>query len=96
MIKMNLRSFASSLFGRRQVTASAPQGDQALFSFRHVRNALIRGCMPEAGTKVFLNLSGAENERISVLGNDLSAVKTVASVDGGASLTCVSEIGNRK
>jgi hypothetical protein len=76
--------------------ASPSSGNQALLAFHHVRDALIRGCMPRAGTAVFLGIAGSRSRGISLIGNDLSRVGIPIEASEGVDRGAVVEIGNRK
>ena len=71
-------------------------GGDALFAFRDVRGALVRGCVPHEGTKLFLEVSGRETGAISLMANDFSGAAKVTSVIGDARPDSVAEAGNRK
>jgi polygalacturonase len=74
----------------------ATTGGDALFAFRDVRGALVRGCVPHEGTKLFLEVSGRETGAISLMANDFSGAAKVTSVIGDARPDSVAEAGNRK
>ena len=42
-----------------------------------VKNMLVQSCIAPKGIETFLQLSGAQNEHISLIGNDLSGAKNV-------------------
>jgi hypothetical protein len=67
-----------------------------VLEFRSVQGALVRGCAPAAGTKVFLNVAGTGSGAISLLANDFSGVGKVATFAEGALPDSVGETGNRK
>jgi polygalacturonase len=68
----------------------------ALFAFRDVRGAIVRGCAPPENTKVFLEVAGRASDAISLLANDFSGVAKVVSAIGGARPEGVVEAGNRR
>jgi hypothetical protein len=74
----------------------ASAGAEPVLEFRSVQGALVRGCAPTAGTKVFLNVTGTGSGAISLLANDFSGVGRVATFAEGALPESVRETGNRK
>jgi hypothetical protein len=76
--------------------AAASAGGDATLAFRGVRGALVRGCVPAEGAKVFLKVAGAGSERVSLLGNDFAGVERVVEYADGATPGGVTEVGNRR
>jgi len=58
-------------------------GDVPLMKCSNVRNMLAQSCIAPQGIETFLQLSGARNEHISLIGNDLSGAKNVLKKDAG-------------
>jgi len=56
----------------RNLTADPPSGEEPVISLRDVRDALLRGCRAQKGTKCFVHLSGAQTAQLRALGNDFS------------------------
>lgn len=54
--------------------ATFAPGGASMLRLCDVRDALIRGCQPQAAGGTFLQLSGASSRRVRLLANDLSAV----------------------
>ncbi|MCL4217006.1 MAG: right-handed parallel beta-helix repeat-containing protein [Candidatus Hydrogenedentes bacterium] len=61
--------------------------------FREIRDALIQGCAPPAGSTAFLRVTGEASARITLLNNDFSRVKGAILVEEGAKDNCV-QIGS--
>jgi Right handed beta helix region len=76
-------------------TPPVPAG-QAVVALRQVRDALVRGCMPRPGTDMFLRVSGAESDGISLLGNDLSRVRAPCVLGPECRPSAVAEVANRR
>jgi hypothetical protein len=75
--------------------APAAAGGDATLTFRGVRGAIVRGCVPAEGARVFLKVAGAGSERVSLLGNDFAGVERVVDYVDGATPGGVTEVGNR-
>ena len=58
-------------------------GGAPLFSLLQVREALIRGCQPQAKDGTFLKLAGDRSRNIALIGNDLSKVGQPSEVEPG-------------
>jgi hypothetical protein len=67
----------------------------AVLRFRQVRDALLRGCRPEEGTGVFLEVSGAQSRVISLMTNDFSKVRKPVELAGDVPEQSVAEVANR-
>ena len=61
----------------------------------NVQDVLIRGCMPPAGTDVFLIVQGPESAGVTLVGNDFGGVGKVVETDAGVAETAVIAIANR-
>ncbi len=72
----------------------AKEGESVL-RFGQVRQTLIRGCMPDQGTEVFLKVVGTQNQGIRLVGNDFSGVRKPVELVEGAGPHCV-EISDRR
>jgi hypothetical protein len=65
-------------------------GDRgAVMEFHDVEEALVRGCMPNEGTQLFLRVGGGRSKRISLLSNDLSGIGRAVELAEGAPPHCV-------
>lgn len=64
-------------FKGRQALAN---GKLATFHLEDCRNVFIRGSQASAGTGTFLRLEGSKTERVSAIGNDLSAAKEAFAI----------------
>ncbi len=74
----------------------APDGGGPVVRLRQVHGALVRGCTPTEGTKVFLEVSGTDSKGISLSGNDFAGVgKPVACCDGAPPVSAT-EGGNSR
>jgi len=60
-----------------------------------VQDVLIRGCMPPAGTEVFLTVQGPESAGVTLVGNDFGGVGKVVETDAGVAETAVIPMANR-
>ncbi len=69
----------------RAMQAMPPAGGGPLLWLRSVRDCVLDGFRPRAGTKTLLRLSGTETARIRVVRSDLRQVEKIAIVDTGAS-----------
>jgi hypothetical protein len=72
-----------------------PEGEPVL-AFRQVRGALVRGCVPDEGTGVFLKVTGARSKGISLLANDFSGVRTPVERAPDAPPQSVREAANQR
>jgi polygalacturonase len=70
------------------------QDAAALIRFTDVKETLIRGCRPPAGTDTFLKLQGAGSEGIVLVANDFSRVDKITEVAPDVPKTALSEIAN--
>ena len=77
----------------RYIGASVP-GGSPMMDIRDVQGAFIRGCPVPDGTDVFMRFEGKKNKHITVVGNDLSLVKTAFEFDKGASDKCLYKSDN--
>ena len=68
----------------------------AVLCFREVRDAFLRGCRPAEATDVFLKVSGAQSNAISLVGNDFSRVRTPFELALDVSKQSIGEIANRR
>ncbi len=68
----------------RYIGPSVP-GGSPIMDFINTQNAIIRGCPVLEGTDVFLHFAGVKNKHFTVVGNDLSFVKTPFEFDIGTS-----------
>jgi hypothetical protein len=75
---------------------AAPADGSPVIALRNARTAIVRGCVPVAGTKEFLSVSGKESTGISLLANDFSGVDKVVELSRGALPDSVGEVGNRR
>jgi polygalacturonase len=66
----------------------------ALVGLLQTRNALIRGCRPEAESGVFLRLAGKDTAGISLLGNDFSRVGRLSEFADEAPPAALRSAGN--
>jgi hypothetical protein len=66
-----------------------------IVSLNNVRDATIRGCVPRAGTDVFLKVTHASSDRIALMGNDLSRVRKRVGLGEGVRKESVVEVGNK-
>ena len=64
-------------------TRAAPEGAPVV-RFANVRDALVRGSVAPEGAKTWLEVSGAESRRISLIGNVLDRAEKAVTVTGGA------------
>jgi hypothetical protein len=65
-------------------------GDRGpVMEFHDVEEALVRGCMPNEGTQLFLRVGGGRSKRISLLSNDLSGIGRAVELAEGAPPHCV-------
>jgi hypothetical protein len=76
--------------------ARQAKGGAAVLSFRGVRDALVRGCRPGEETDVFLKVSGAESQAISLLANDFSRVREPIALGTGVPGQSVADVANRR
>ena len=76
----------------RYIGPSTPDGSPMIV-LKDVRGAFIRGC-PVPKTGVFMRFEG-KNEHITVVGNDLSLVKTPFEFAKGTSNRCLYDSDNR-
>src|SRR5262249_5535352 len=63
--------------------ARQAKGGASVLSFRGVRDALVRGCRPAEETDVFLKVSGADSQFITLLANDLSKAREPVELGPG-------------
>ena len=54
--------------------AQQAEGAESVIRFHKVKPAMIRGCMPSAGTNNFIKVLDGKCEEITLLGNDFSRV----------------------
>lgn len=73
----------------RAMQATPPAEGGPLLWLRSVRECVLDGLRPRAGTKTLLRLSGAETTGIRVTRSDLRRVERIAIVDTGASPTAL-------
>jgi hypothetical protein len=73
-----------------------PAAEVPVLHFHQVRHALVRGCMPRKGTGVFLKVSGAQSESISLMANDFVGIGSAFELDPSVVKQPVAEIANRK
>jgi len=67
-----------------------PSKDAApIILFNKVKDALIQGCAPVAGTMAFMRLTGETSARITLLNNDFSRVKDVFLLEEEVGNDCV-------
>jgi hypothetical protein len=65
-------------------------GDRGpVMQLHDVEEALVRGCMPNEGTQLFLRVAGGRSKRISLLSSDLSGVRRAVELGEGAPPHCV-------
>jgi hypothetical protein len=76
----------------RAMQAIPPAEGGPLLWLRSVRECVLDGLRPRAGTKTLLRLSGADTARIRVVRSDLREVERIAIVDTGAVATAL--LGN--
>ncbi|MHC4424541.1 MAG: glycoside hydrolase family 28 protein [Planctomycetota bacterium] len=74
--------------------APCPPDAGAIIRLADVREILVRGCRPKAGTDVFLKLEGARSEKIVLAGNDLSGAGKVVERAPDVAKTALSELAN--
>jgi hypothetical protein len=63
------------------MSAGAPAGTAPLVVLRSVQGCRVNGVAPRAGTRVFLQLSGADTTGVRLAKNDLSRVERIAILD---------------
>jgi len=79
----------------RYIGPSVP-GGSAMMDFKDVQGAFIRGCFVPEACDVFMRFEGKKNRHFTVMGNDLSLVKTAFVFEGGATGKCLYESNNRR
>jgi hypothetical protein len=77
----------------RAMQAMPPAEGGPLVWLRSVRECVLDGFRPRAGTRTLLRLSGADTARIRVVRSDLRRVEKIAIVDTGAPTTALVRIG---
>jgi Pectate lyase superfamily protein len=77
----------------RTLRATPPAEGGPLMWLRSVRECVLDGFRPRAGTKALLRLSGADTAGIRVVRSDLRQVERIAIVDSGAATTALVRTG---
>jgi hypothetical protein len=70
-------------------------GAASLLRLTGVQNTLIRGCMPQAATELFVRVQGAGTEGVTLLGNDFRRIKKVIEADAEVPQAAVAQVANR-
>lgn len=70
-------------------------GAAAIIRLIDVKGAFIRGCRAKPGTDVFLQLQGAQSERVTLAGNDLTGVAKIAEVAADVHELALFKVANR-
>lgn len=70
--------------------SSAVPGEHAVLKLVNARGVFARGCSAPAGTGTFMEVEGADSERISLMASDLGAARQAVRVSGGARPEAVS------
>jgi len=65
----------------RASSVTPPSGDEPGVVMKNVRGGFILGCRAQRGTKTLLKLAGAQTERISAVGNELSQASAAVSTE---------------
>ena len=73
----------------RALQAAPAAEAEPLLWLRSVRDCLLQGLRPRAGTKTVLRLSGADTARIRLQGNDFSQVDKVVMIDAAVAPTAL-------
>ena len=73
----------------RALQAAPAAEAEPLVWLRSVRDCLLQGLRPRAGTKAVLRLSGADTARVRLLGNDFSQVDKVVMIDAAVAPTAL-------
>jgi hypothetical protein len=81
--------------GIDSLDAPYASGAAPLLRLTDVQGVLIRGCMPPAGTEVFLSLQGARSDRVTLTGNDFRGVKKVVEAGADVPANAVDGLANR-
>jgi hypothetical protein len=76
------------------LTCSHAFDAESLIGLLQARHVLIRGCQPKAADGVFLRLAGKDTADISLIGSDLSRVRTVSEFAEGAAPDSLRSVGN--
>jgi len=56
-------------------------GSEPLIKCKNVRNLFIQSCTAPTGIDTFLQISGNQNDQITLIGNDLSGAKNAVNAD---------------
>jgi hypothetical protein len=78
-----------------RLRASVSDGAASQLRLRDVRDVLIRGCMPGAGTDLFLKLQGTQSDGVTLVGNDFGGARKVVETEAGVAETAVIVMANR-
>ena len=67
----------------RASSAAPPAGDEPVVALHNVRRSFVQGCRAQPGTRTLLKLAGAQTERITAIGNELTEAITAVQFEPG-------------
>jgi len=74
--------------------ATYSPGAAATIRLTDAKGVFVRGCRPRTGTELFLNLQGAQSERVVLLANDLSSVRKIVEMGPDVAKTALAQRAN--